>query len=221
MHYFNINTVIFDMDGVITNTMPDHYKAWVEILKRHGITATHHDIYLREGQKGIDSVREIFATHKKPFNRQQAQKILKDKEEYFKRIVKRRFVLGTRSFLKDLYRQQFKLGLVTGTSRHELQQILPQHIYNLFTVIVTGNDVRDGKPHPEPYLTALKKLDIKSSQAVVIENAPFGISSAKCAGLRCLAIETSLPKAYLKKADLIFRSIAQLRQKVRFILNKG
>ncbi|MDP8212654.1 MAG: HAD family phosphatase [Candidatus Zapsychrus exili] len=122
------------------------------------------------------------------------------------------FIVGARTFLKDLKKQGFKLALVTGSAHSEIKKILPERIYNLFEVIVTGSDVKNGKPHPEPYLKAIKALKIKKTQAIVIENAPFGIKSAKTAGLKCYAIETSLPKKYLKQADKIFENIKSLRR---------
>lgn len=217
---FHLKSVIFDMDGVITNTMPDHYHAWSTILQKYDVHVSLFDIYSREGQCGIHSVKEIFSQYKKIFTPEIAQKILAEKEKYFKTIVKQRFVIGTRSFLKELSRNGFILALVTGTSRHELHRILPKHLHNLFQVVVTGNDVHHGKPHPEPYLKALEKLNLKSNNAVVIENAPFGIQSAKSAQLCCLALETSLPRKYLSEADHIFSSISELKSKVTFNFRK-
>jgi beta-phosphoglucomutase len=217
-HTLSVKAVIFDMDGVITNTMPDHYEAWRVILAKEGLEVVHYDIYSREGQRGIHSVAEIFEHHKKPFDIKHAPRILKAKEEYFKQIARVRFISGTRNFLKDLKRRQFRLALVTGTAKHELHKILPDHLYKLFEVIVTGNDVTNGKPHPEPFLRAIKLLKIRPQEGVVIENAPFGIQSAKLAGLTCIALETSLPKKYLSKADFIFKSINNLKQKINFRL---
>ena len=211
-----VKAVIFDMDGVITNTMPDHFRAWKIIFLKEGIKVTHFDIYSREGQKGIMSVGEISKEYQRPIAPGDAKKILLEKEELFKKIVKRRFIVGARSFLRFLYKKNIKLALVTGTSRHELHQILPDHIYNLFSVIVTGSDVKYGKPHPEPFLKALQLLKLKPSEAVVIENAPFGIQSAKQAGLRCLALASSLPKKFLHEADSIFSTIKEMRRKVWF-----
>ena len=213
---FYVKAVIFDMDGVVTNTMPDHYYAWVTILKEEGVPVTHHDIYSREGQQGLQSVKELFAKYKKPFDQKNALRILHRKEEYFKGIVKRRFIVGTRTLLRKLKRDRFRLGLVTGTSRHEVHRILPRNISNLFSVIITGNDVLHGKPHPEPYLKCLKQLKIKPEEALVIENAPFGISSAKRAGVKTVAVETSLSKEYLKDADYIFPSIKIMQGNVIF-----
>ena len=213
---WKVAAVIFDMDGVITNTMPDHFRAWNKVFSTYGLHMTHMDVYKREGQKGLQSVKEIFAERKIPFHLAQARKILQEKEKLFKAIVKRRFVPGSRRLLHDLHRKGIRLALVTGTARHELRRILPHHLTILFEVIVTGSDVRHGKPHPEPFLKALKKLGLNSSHAVVIENASFGIRAAKAAGLKCLAVETSLPREFLKEADEIFSSIKELSRHVKF-----
>ena len=209
--------IIFDMDGVITHTMPDHFRAWNSVLKNSGIRVNRFDVYQREGQKGLVSICEIFKERNLPLKGSQARKILKNKEELFKSIVKVRFVRGSRSFIKDLYRKRFQLALVTGTSRHEMHKTLPLQILKLFSVIITGSDVRKGKPNPEPFLKALRKLNIKPIDAIVIENSPLGIQSSLKAGLRCLALETSLPKKFLKKATIVFPTIDQLRKKVDFI----
>ena len=84
--------------------------------------------------------------------------------------------------------------------------MLPVKIFNLFNAIVSVDDVINGKPHPEPYLKAIDILKCDPKYALVIENAPLGIESAKKAGLDCFAIETTLPGSYLKNADRIFKS---------------
>lgn len=198
------------MDGVITDTMPFHYKAWKYVFGLHGIHLSKLDIYEREGQKGIESLDEIFAKYDKPLNKLIAQKLLKNKEAYFKKIFKLRFIPGARSFLKKCINKKFRLALVTGTSRDEAVRLLPKKIFNIFEVTVCGSDVRHGKPHPEPYLKALKGLSLKAKDCMVIENAPFGIRSAKAAGIQCVAIATSLPKAYLQQADYVYASFALL-----------
>lgn len=204
------------MDGVITNTMPHHFRSWQMALRPEGIHVTHEDIYKREGQPGLSSVREIFLDYRKDYDGQKGARILRRKEHLFKKLVRRRFISGARSFIKHLHKSNFRLGLVTGTSRHELHRILPESLCGLFSVIVTGNDVRQGKPHPEPYLRSLQRLKIKPTDAVVIENAPFGIQSAKQAGMVCLALETSLPRKYLSGADAVFGSIRDLQANVEF-----
>lgn len=205
------------MDGVITLTMPYHFKAWKVVLQEAGVFVTYEDIYTREGQRGIHSVNELFAKYQKPINPKKAKELLDQKEKYFKKIVEVQYVPGARLLLKELSKEGFRLALVTGTSRHELHQILPKSIYSLFEVVTTGNDVIHGKPHPEPFLKTLKALKVHPKDAVVIENAPFGIRSAKAAGLQCFALETSLAREYLHQADHVFASIKDLKEKVKFI----
>jgi beta-phosphoglucomutase-like phosphatase (HAD superfamily) len=73
-----------------------------------------------------------------------------------------------------------------------------------------------GKPNPEPYQTALDQLGLNKQDAFVVENAPLGIRSAKAAGLRCIALETSLAREYLKDADYVFSSFSELNHHLIF-----
>jgi len=213
-----LSSLIFDMDGVITDTMPYHFKAWRSVFAAEGIIASHEDIYKREGQKGIESVREIFIEKKILHTETRARGMLEAKERLFKEIFKRKFIPGSRAFIKKYHARGFKLGLVTGTSRHEAQKLLPKELWDCFDVTVCGCDVQNGKPHPEPYLQAMAKLNVKPQEAAVFENAPFGIRSAKAAGLFCLGLETSLPAAYLKDADAIFTSFKEIESKIKLVL---
>ena len=217
MKKLKLKSVIFDMDGVITHTMPYHLKAWQQIFAEEKMAVPKMEIYRREGQKGIDSVIELALSQGHHITPTTAQKLLDQKEKLFKRIVQIRYITGSRLFIKRLKAAKFKLALVTGTSSHELRKILPVELLAYFDVVVSGCDVQNGKPHPEPYLKALQLLKVKDHEAIVIENAPFGIQSAKQAGLKCFALETSLPYNYLKQADRVFRSIRDLTSQIQFI----
>jgi beta-phosphoglucomutase len=207
-----IKAVIFDMDGVITDTMPYHYRAWHKIFLNNGISVSKYDVYSREGQKGTESIREIFAHFGRKISTRTALSIIADKEALYKTIVRRRFIPGTRNLIKNLNRAGLRLGLVTGTARNEVEQTLPPAVLSRFEVVVTGSDVKNGKPSPEPYLKALKGLKISGAEAIVIENAPFGIRSAVSAGIDCYAVTTSLPRKYLKEANQIFDTIKNLER---------
>ncbi len=82
----------------------------------------------------------------------------------------------------------------------------------MFEATVTGDEVKRGKPHPQPFLKALKIMGLQPNDVVVIENAPFGITAAKRAGLFCIALETSLPKKYLTNADKVVKSFKDLEK---------
>lgn len=218
MKNITIDSVIFDMDGVITNSMPEHYFSWKQVLEEEGIAISQHEVYLREGQPGSQTVKELFVLHNRSYTKKIGDEILSKKESLFKQVIKTRYIQGSRTLLRNLHSQGIRLALVTGTARHEVHKILPDSIYNLFSVIVTGTDVKHGKPHPEPFIKALTQLEIEPQSAVVIENAPFGIQAAKAAGIRTIAIETSLPREYLQEADDIFSSIKELTDRINFKL---
>ncbi|MCA9402651.1 MAG: HAD family phosphatase [Candidatus Omnitrophica bacterium] len=211
-----VDAVIFDMDGVITHTMPDHHRAWREVLASYDIRVTHHDIYSREGQPGDEALVEIYQKYNVRYAPEDITRVLAEKEAHFKENVRQRFVRGARTFLKSLHRDGFRLALVTGTARHELQMILPARLAGLFDVIITGDDVQRGKPDPEPFVRALRQLGLPADEAIVIENAPYGIRAAKAAGLRCFALETSLSREYLGEADEVFATINDLTRKIQF-----
>lgn len=204
------------MDGVITDTMPYHFRAWRRIYAAQGFKVSREEIYRREGQPGYRTIKEILGERGIPFDEAKARRILFEKEKLFKKIVHKRFIRGVKGFLRHLRRRGVAAALVTGTARHEAEEILPKNFLKRFAVSVTGDEVRHGKPHPEPYLRALKKLNIRPQDAIVIENAPFGIRSAKKARLKCIALETSLRRPYLKGADFIFSSYRDLRNHLDF-----
>jgi beta-phosphoglucomutase len=199
--------IIFDMDGVITDTMSYHFKAWKRALEANGIKVDYCDIYLREGQKGIETALELMAENNIRSSAEKAKEILELKEKIFKDIAKYKLIKGSRKLVKDLKKNKFKLALVTGTARDEVKHILPPDLYALFDVSITGDEVRAGKPNPEPFLMALGALKLNSAQCLVLENAPLGIKSAKAAGLYCIAVSTYLPPKHLKEADLILESL--------------
>ena len=70
--------------------------------------------------------------------------------------------------------------------------------------------IKKGKPYPDSYLTAAKKLRVKPTECIVVENAPYGIKAAKSAKMFCIAVTTSLPKQYLKQADIICKKVSEV-----------
>ena len=103
------------------------------------------------------------------------------------------------------------MSLVTGSPLVEVKKILPRQIVSLFRVVVAGDQVKQGKPHPESYLKAARLFNLKPEQCLVVENAPLGIESAKRAGMFCVALTTSLPREYLTQADIIVGSLHDIR----------
>jgi beta-phosphoglucomutase len=192
--------VIFDMDGVITDTMPYHYRAWKSVLAEEGIRVSHLDLYKREGEKGGDSLRDLFREAGRTLDGELQARILRKKEGLFQKIVQPKLIPGSEQMIRRFHQAGILLALVTGTSRIEILNFLPERLLPFFTMTLAGDEVRRGKPDPEPYRTVLERLALDTGWTVVVENAPFGIRSARAANLYCLAVTTSLPEAYLREA---------------------
>ncbi|MDD5196097.1 MAG: HAD family phosphatase [Candidatus Omnitrophica bacterium] len=195
--------VIFDMDGVIIDSMPYHFLAWYEALRPYGVRVSCFEVYSKEGEKWEKTLRDLLARSGIKPAPQLLAEIFSSRQRIFKKFFRRFLFKGAKEFILCLYRKGYSLGLVTGSPLKEVNKILPREIISLFKAIVAGDQVKRGKPDPAPYLKASRLLKCRPSQCLVVENAPLGIESAKRAGMFCVAVTTSLPKEYLKKADII------------------
>jgi beta-phosphoglucomutase len=202
--------VIFDMDGVIVDSMPYHFIAWYEALRPYGVRVNCFDVYSKEGEKWDKSMREFLSRADISPSKKIMRKVFLARKKIFDRYYKRYIFKGAAEILRCLKAKTYRLALVTGTNRNEIEKILPNKIKKLFDCIVSGDSVKRGKPYPDPYIKAAKILGLQSAECVVIENAPYGIISAKKAGMFCIAVTTSLPKEYLNKADIIVDSLEQV-----------
>ena len=202
--------IIFDMDGVIVDSMPYHFIAWYEALRPWGVRMSCFEVYAQEGERWETTLKGLLKREKIKPTRKVLSEIFTLRQKIFKRYFKRYIFHGAYELLLDLRMQGFALGLVTGSPLNEIKRILPVKLLRLFTAVVAGNQVKNGKPHPEPYLRAASLLKLKPGTCLVIENAPFGIISAKRAGMPCIAVSTSLPKEYLADADIVVSQLNQI-----------
>jgi len=214
----NVNTVIFDMDGVIVDGMPYHVKSWKEALSTIGMSASDLDIYLMEGMTGRETMEVFVKKSEISISDETADKIIKLKRKIFNDIFTVKLIKGIKDLLLELKDRQYNLALVTGTRLEVVKKVLQVGLENIFEVIVAGEMVNKGKPDPEPYLKAVDELNATKEDCIVIENAPAGITSAKSAGLTCFAVQTSLSEEYLQDADKVFKDIDGIS---KYLLNSS
>lgn len=203
----SVEAVIFDMDGVLVDSMRYHVQAWQETFRPLGVNISSYEVYSREGEDWRKTTRDFLRMGGFRPSASLVNKVFKKRSRIFKEIFKPKIFKGTKTLLVLLKKKALKLGLVTATPQRNVNRMLPASIIGLFDVMVCGGDTKKGKPHPEPYRQALKKLRLKPKDVIVIENAPYGITSCKLAGIRCIAVASSLPRQYLKGADLIVGSL--------------
>lgn len=195
------------MDGVIVDSMAYHFISWYEALRPYGVQVNCFDVYSREGERWEKSLKDLLNRENVKPTKQLLARIFKKRQKIFKRYFKRFIFPGVEDGLACLKDKGHLLGLVSGTPAAQISHILPKKIFTQFNCVIGGDQVKNGKPHPEPYLNAAKELAVLPAECVVIENAPLGIASAKRAGMFCFALTTSLPKEYLRAADMVLDEI--------------
>ncbi|WP_440952075.1 HAD family hydrolase [Methanococcoides sp. FTZ1] len=205
------NSLIFDADGVLMDSMPCHADAWIHTFSEVDIDIVRQDIYDIEGSNHVGVIKLIFERAGREANSELIEKLRVRKRELF---LKKRNIApfkGMYDLLKEL-KEKFHLAVVSGSDRPIVDSMLNEFYPDIFEVIITGADVTNGKPDPEPYLKAIEILGAKKDSCLVIENAPLGVDSAKDAGLFCVAVATYVTAEKLKKADIIFPDHAPLME---------
>lgn len=189
----HLQAFLFDMDGVLYDSMPHHAIAWKKAMDDIGLSITEEDVYMNEGRTGLSTIN-LFAEGQwcRTVEAQEAERIYSLKASYFNSMQPVRPMPGARELLNSIKNQGIQIVLVTGSGQTSLLERLERDFPCIFQEekMVTSADVKFGKPHPEPYLMALKKIGIDASEAIVVENAPLGIRAARAAGISTIALNT-------------------------------
>ena len=189
--------IIFDMDGVLIDAMPFHAEAMrMAINEETGYAIDKKIVYLLEGMPGPGLVKEIFKRENinKDTDDSLAEKISKRKKELFKQIQKSQAIEGAKELIEDLRYCNCLKAVVSGASKKEIEAILDKNIgLKNFNVVIAGDDIEEGKPHPSPFQTALRRMDLKPSEAIVVENAPLGVEAAIRAGIEYIVTLNNTP----------------------------
>ncbi len=197
-----MKAIIFDMDGVLVDSMPDHAEAWKQAFATVGISIERKDIYELEGSNHKQIAELIFKRSGREISVEEIRELSRKKIKIFNKIEHVRPFEEILELLLTL-KPKYKLAVVSGSNRETVHNIINTFFPDIFQVIIDGDDVKKSKPDPEPYLKAVERLGVPKEQCIVIENAPLGIRSAKEAGLRCIAIPTYLDMECMKEADVI------------------
>jgi HAD superfamily hydrolase (TIGR01509 family) len=191
--------VIFDMDGVLIDSEPLHFLTTQEILATYGVPMSEADYYGRYIAYSDWEVMELLLP-----DASARQAAVQAKSRRYLELV----AAGIPPFADglELLRRTdgWRVALATGSMRHEAELALASlGIRGRFQTIVTRDDCVHGKPHPEPFLRAAGGLGVSPGRCVAIEDSPGGIRAAKAAGMVCVAVTHSCPRARLLEADLV------------------
>ncbi len=206
-----IEAVVFDMDGVISDTLPIHTGAESKVLLRYGISISPLEII--QEFNGVPD-RVTFETLFKRFNRKlDLQQVQEEKWELFQKLAKDGIpaIPGSLEFIDTLLVNKFLLGLASSAPRRIINLVIENlGIKGKFQTMVCTEEVKYGKPAPDIFLLAAKQLKVDPHNCVVIEDAVSGIQAARAAGMKCIAITTSHRRVELKDADQIIDNFSEL-----------
>lgn len=218
--------VLFDMDGVLYDSMPNHGIAWQRAMKEFGIHFTIEDSYATEGARGIDTIRKYAkAQLGKELTEEEAQKMYDLKSHYFHEMPEAKIFDGVTDLMKKIKDSGVKIGIVTGSAQRPLIERVT-HDFGDFVSrdqITTAFDVKRGKPNPDPYLMGLKKAgNYTPSEGIVVENAPLGVRAGVAAGCYTVAINSGpLDDSVLinEGANILFPTIREFADNWEEVLN--
>jgi beta-phosphoglucomutase len=186
--------IVLDMDGVVLDSMPDHLRSWQQALAPLGIQLTPAELHPLEGMPTEQTAQTLTARFLgSPCSDEEASRLATTKRDAFAQIFQPSLVPGIGPLLHDLRGRGYRLALVTGSARRVVEESLePTGVANLFEAVLAGDEVSQGKPHPEPYARAAAALGLPPDECLAVENATLGIRSARAAGMNCVALETTL-----------------------------
>ena len=213
---FSPKAVLFDMDGVIYDSMPNHATSWHEAMSDYGLNMPLSGAYEYEGMRGVETIR-LLARQQwgRELSDEEASRMYAHKSELFAACAPAQLMPGIKELMQQIKAYGLKICVVTGSAQHVLLDKLTSDLEGLVTpeLMVTANDVSHGKPNPEPYLKGMEKCNVRPWESIVVENAPLGVRAAVAAGCFTIAVNTGpLPDVMLLQegADLVFPSINAL-----------
>ena len=186
----SIEAVLFDMDGTLVDSESVHYICWSQLLAPFGVRYDEDDFcQCFSGRPTIDAAKEIKQTH----NLSVSSRYLADeKYRLFSKFVQTNLpplMPYAADILFAVKEQGLKMALVTGSARHEAEPILKGlGFYDLFDTVVTKDDVTNPKPAGDPYLLALKNMQVAAKNAIAVEDTFTGVTAANNAALAVVAI---------------------------------
>lgn len=221
-----VKAVLFDMDGVLFDSMPAHAQSWACVCAEEGLPMTEVEVFLNEGRTAYSTINMLTQRyHQRDTTPEEVERIYARKCEEFNAFPEAPKMKGAEETLQQVKNDGLAIVVVTGSGQASLLSRLTTHYPGFFTPerVVSSKDVQHGKPHPEPYLMGLEKAaaalgqdaPLRPWEVVVVENAPLGVRAAVAAEIFTIVANTGpLPETALtdEGANLLFPSMMALAE---------
>lgn len=215
-----LGAVIFDFDGVVTDSEILHFRAFNEILSPHGLELTKKEYYTRYlGLSDVDCLKALIEEGRLVIEAAQIPTLVQQKTHVFAKLARTdgSIIEGVREFLDLLTAASIPIAICSGALRAEIELILEDAgLRRLFDVIVSAEDVTHGKPDPEGFLLALQRLNeavvvpITPGQCIVIEDSHWGLRAGEAAGMHTIAVTNTYDAEQLSTAEKVVDRLSDL-----------
>jgi beta-phosphoglucomutase family hydrolase len=205
-----LEAVVWDLDGVIADTAEYHYQAWKDVFKERGVKYSKADFMPFFGRRHDTIIKAVLGDR---LPKKELEAITEEKQRNYRRRVADniRSMPGAIPLIKSLHKHGIKQAIASSAVPENIEIVIRGlGIAGCFQAIVHGMEVKEGKPSPQIFRLAAKRLKVKPENCAVIEDAVAGVAAAKRAGMKCIAVTNSHPKISLKKADLILESLEKV-----------
>ena len=200
---------VFDLDGTLVDSETRSHESWRHVFRSRGIVPDDSLIRAFVGRRGsdvLDLLKEQVPGH-------DPAELMAATSEHFHAAHQPPLgpLAGAVELVRLIAAAGVPLALVTSAGRPYAEQTLDElGVHELFSVVVTAQDVTVGKPDPEGYLAAARKLGAPPAACVVFEDAPAGVAAAKAAGMYCVAVATTHPPEDLAGADQVVPDLTKV-----------
>ncbi len=221
---FRPKAVLFDMDGVLYDSMPRHARAWKAMCDEAGIEADENEFYAYEGRTGASTIGILVQRqYGRVATEEECRRLYKRKSEFFAAGSEAPVMPGAKDAVGTVMAARALPVLVTGSGQGTLLGRLDSEYPGAFPAErrVTAYDVTHGKPDPEPYIKGMMKAGAHATEAIGVDNAPLGVESASRAGLFTVGVVTGplAPGSLLAAgADIELNSMAECAAVLRQLL---
>ena len=192
--------IIFDMDGVLVDSGAPHRRAWSQLLGELGVPVPPEFWRRTIGRPAVEAVPLLLGRAVSP---DEARRLARRKHEHYLAIATQSLpaLPGVVGFIEALSARRVPLGVATSARRADAAALLgPLGLIERFATIVTAEDVAHGKPDPEVYLLAARRLGARPAACLVFEDAVVGVQAARGAGMRVIGVTTAYEPAELLAA---------------------
>ncbi|KUP09817.1 beta-phosphoglucomutase [Bacillus coahuilensis m2-6] len=203
-----VSAFIFDLDGVITDTAEYHFLAWQALANDVNISFTREDNEELKGISRMESLEKILALggREDDFSLEEKETLAAKKNEHYLELIQKvspsDILPGMKELILTIKAKGHKLGLASA-SKNAFTVMEALDLRDLFDTIVDAKEVKQGKPHPEVFLTAAEQLGVDPSTCIGVEDAVAGVEAIKAAGMFAVAVG---PEESFRHADLVYSS---------------